>query len=48
MNKPQVLHLDVVKQKFRYFKCTTNHGVIFQKNGSKKIKGFTNVDWVGD
>jgi hypothetical protein len=48
MSKPQVLHLDVVKQMFRYLKCTIDHGIFFQKNGSKKIKGFIDVDWVGD
>lgn len=48
MNKPQVPHLHVVKQIYRYLKCTTDHGTIFQKIGSKNIKGFTNIDWVGD
>jgi hypothetical protein len=38
MNKPQVLHLDVVKQMFRYLKCTIDHGIFFQKKESKKIK----------
>lgn len=48
MNKRQVPHLHVIKQIYRYLKCTTDHGTIFQKIGSKNIKGFTNIDWVGD
>jgi len=48
MTKPQVLHLDVIKQVFRYFKCTVDHGILFKKNGFKKIEGFIDVDWVGD
>jgi hypothetical protein len=48
MIKPQVLHLDVIKQVFRYLKCTIDHGILLKKNGFKKIEGFIDIDWVGD
>jgi hypothetical protein len=38
MNKPQVPHLHVVKQMYRYLKCTTNHGTFFQKLDPRKLK----------
>jgi hypothetical protein len=41
MNKPQVLHLNVAKQVFKYFKGMVDHEIFFRKNKSKKIKGFT-------
>jgi hypothetical protein len=44
MIKPQVLHLDVIKQVFRYLKCTIDHGILLKKNGFKKIEGFIDID----
>ncbi len=44
MSKPQVPHLDVAKQMFRYLKGMVNHEIFFQNNGSKKIEGFIDVN----
>jgi hypothetical protein len=44
MSKPQIPHLDVVKQMFKYLKGMIDHEIFFRKNGSKKIDGFINVD----
>jgi hypothetical protein len=38
MNKPQVPHLHVVKQIYRYLKCTTDHGTFFQKLDPRRLK----------
>jgi len=46
MSKPQVPHLDVAKQVFRYLKGMADHEIFFRKNVSKKIEG--NADWAGD
>jgi hypothetical protein len=49
MSKPQVYHLNVAKQMFKYLKGTVDHGIFFRKNGSKKIESFTDdIDWAGD
>ena len=41
-------HLTVVKRIFRYLRGTIHYGLLFNRNGSKAIIGYSDVDWGGD
>ena len=47
-SKPTSQHLTVVKHIFRYLKGTTHYGLLFKRNGSKAIIGYSDADWGGD
>ena len=38
-------HLIVVKRIFRYLRGTTHYGLLSNRNGSKAIIGYSDVDW---
>ena len=41
-------HLTVVNRIFRYLRGTTHYGLLFKRNGSKPIIGYSDADWSGD
>ena len=41
-------HLTVVKCIFRYLRGITHYGLLFNRNGSKAIIGYSDADWGGD
>ena len=47
-SKPTSQHLTVVKRIFRYLRGTTHYGLLFNRNGSKAIIGYSDIDWGGD
>ncbi|XP_042067259.1 secreted RxLR effector protein 161-like [Salvia splendens] len=48
MHTPQTDHMEAVLRICRYLKGTTGHGILFSKNGSLEIRGYTDADWVGN
>lgn len=42
------VHLEVAKHILQYLKDTFEFGIYYQKRESNKLKGYINVDWVGD
>ena len=47
-SKPTSQHLTAVKRIFRYLRETTHYGLLFKRNGSKAIVGYSDADWGGD
>ena len=41
-------HLTIVKHIFRYPRGTTHYGLLFKRNASKAIIGYSDADWGGD
>ena len=41
-------HLTAVKRIVRYLRGTTHYGLLFNRNGSKAIIGYSDADWGGD
>ena len=48
VQKPTSQHLTAVKRIFRYLRGTTHYGLLFKRNGSKAIIGYSDADWGGD
>ena len=47
-SKPTSQHLTAVKRILRYLRGSTHHGLLFKRNGSKPITGYSDADWGGD
>ena len=47
-SKPTSQHLTAVKRILRYLRGSTHHGLLFKRNGSKAIIGYSDADWGGD
>ncbi|KAL6277717.1 hypothetical protein ACE6H2_021318 [Prunus campanulata] len=48
MHAPSERHMDAVNRILRYLKSTPGKGIIFTKNESLTIEGYTDADWAGD
>lgn len=47
-SNPTTQHWTAVKRIFRYLKGNTHLGLLYEKNGSTKVIGFSDADWGGD
>ena len=47
-SNPTTQHMRAVKRILRYLRGTTNQGLLYKKNGSKEVVGFSDADWGGD
>ena len=47
-SKPTSQHLTIVKRIFRYLRGITHYELLFKRNGSKAIIGYSDVDWGGN
>ena len=47
-SKPTSQHLTAVKRVLRYLRGSTHHGLLFKRNGSKAIIGYSDADWGGN
>ena len=47
-SKPTTQHLTAVKRVLRYLRGSTHYGLLFKRNGSKSITGYSDADWGGD
>ena len=45
---PITQHMTAITRILRYLRGTTHQGLIYKKNGSKVIVGFSDADWRGD
>ncbi|XP_057990595.1 uncharacterized mitochondrial protein AtMg00810-like [Hevea brasiliensis] len=48
MQNPRTSHLDAAKRILRYFKGTTNYDLLYKKESSFLLKGYTDPDWAGN
>ncbi len=47
-SKPTTEHWTALKRLFRYLKGTLTQGILYTKDGSSSIIGYTDSDWAGD
>ena len=47
-SNPTTQHMTAVKRILRYLRGTTTLGLLYKRNGSKAIVGFSDSDWGGD
>ena len=47
-SNPTTQHWTAVKRIFRYLRGNTHLGLLYEKNGSTKVIGFSDADWGGD
>ena len=47
-SNPTTQHWTVVKRIFRYLKGTIHLGLLYERNGLKKLIGYSDADWGGD
>ena len=48
MHAPSKEHMEAVYRILRYLKSAPGKGLLFSKNGTSNIEGYTNSDWAGD
>ncbi|XP_058009187.1 uncharacterized mitochondrial protein AtMg00810-like [Hevea brasiliensis] len=48
MHTPSINHWQAVKRILRYFKGTTDHGLVLRSSHSNNLISFSDVDWGGD
>ena len=47
-SKPTTQHLTAVKRVLRYLRGSTHYGLLFKRNGSRSITGYSDADWGED
>ena len=47
-SKPTTKHWTALKRLLRYLKETLTRGILYNKDGSSTIVGYTDADWAGD
>lgn len=48
MEKPTVAHEKALKRILKYVAGTKSHGILFKRNGSHRLCGFSDADYAGD